>query len=103
VGRALDQIAGQRLTAQVTDVYPIGFTNLHRVKTRRLTAYRVNSGRGDFDVLAIADQPAKKPLRNRATTNIAGANKENAFHDWRRARERATNVGLNSSEVNRTG
>jgi len=87
----VDQIGGERLAAQIADVHAIGFTNLHRVKTRRLSPHRVNTGRSNFNVFAVADQPAKQPFGDWTATDIAGANKENTFHGWaRRARDAKT-------------
>ncbi len=41
---AVDQIGRERLAAQIADIDPVRFANLHRVKTRRLSADRVHSG-----------------------------------------------------------
>jgi hypothetical protein len=88
VGRAIDQVRRKWLTAKLADVDTIAFTNLHCVKTRRLTPDSVNAGGRDFDIFAISNQAAEQALGNRAATNIAGANKEDAFHGTRRASER---------------
>ena len=76
---AFDQIRGERLAALIADIYAVRFTNLDGIKTRGLSANRVDSGRSDFDI-AIADQPSEKSLRDRTTADISGANKEDAFH-----------------------
>jgi hypothetical protein len=89
---ALDQVSGQRLTAQVADGYAFAFANLNGIKTRRLPANGVHAGRRDFDVFAISDQPAEQPFRDRTAADIASANKEDTFHDWRRACQRANNL-----------
>ena len=68
-------------TPLVANAYAVGFANLHRVKTWRLAAHGVHTGRSHLDVFAITDQPPKQPFRNRTAANIAGANKEDAFHD----------------------
>jgi hypothetical protein len=68
------------LAALITDVYTIGFTNLDRVETWRLSADCVHSGRCDFDVFAIPNEPAKQSFGNGTSADIAGANKEDAFH-----------------------
>ena len=56
---AVNEIGRERLAAQIADIDPVRFANLHRVKTRRLSADRVHPGGGDFDVPAIPEQPAK--------------------------------------------
>jgi len=61
--------------------------DLHRVQTWRLAAHGVDSGRKNCDVLTIANQPAKKPFRDWAATNITCADKEDAFHGSHRARD----------------
>jgi hypothetical protein len=86
----------------MADVHAFGFANLDSVKAWRLSAHRVHTRRRDLNVFAIADQPAKKSFRDGTATNIASANKEDAFHGWRRARERKGKVGLNVNAVNQT-
>ena len=103
VRRAVYQIGAERLAAQMADVYAVRFANLDCVETGRLSAHGVHSGRSHFDVFAIADQPAKQSFGNRTAADIARANKKDAFHDWRRARERENKVVLNTDEVNRSG
>jgi hypothetical protein len=58
----------------------------------------MNAGRSHFDVSPISEQTAEKPFRNRATTNVTGADKEDAFHDSSGSRERVVNVELNVSK-----
>ena len=82
---AIDQRRSQRLAAESRDIHVFVFAHLHRIKTRRLTAHRVHACRSDLDVLAIADQTAKKPFGDGAAANISRANKEDAFHDERAA------------------
>lgn len=53
------------------------------------------AGGGHFDVSPISEQTAKKPFRNRATTNVTCADKENVFHNSGRASERNFNLELN--------
>src|SRR5205823_4028200 len=60
MGRALDQIGGERLASQITDVYAVSLANLDCVKTRRLTPNRVHAGRSDLDIFTVADQAAKQ-------------------------------------------
>jgi hypothetical protein len=103
VRRAIDKVGRERLAALIANVHAVRFTNLHGVKTWRLATDRVHTGRRDLNVLAVADQPAKQSLRNRAATNIASANKEDAFHGARRASERVIKVGLNARKVNQSG
>jgi hypothetical protein len=55
----------------------------------------VDTSRENFDVLTIANQTAKKPFRDRAATNITGADKEDAFHDSHGASERWSNLEAN--------
>jgi len=99
---AINQIGGKRLAPLIADVYAIGFANLHRVKTWWLTTHCVHAGRSDFDIFAIADQSAKESLSDRAATNIAGANKEDAFHDGAPAlADVRAKLSLNAKKVNR--
>ena len=63
----------------------------HRIQARGLAADRVHPGRSDFDVLPIADQAAKKPFRNRASTNITCADEEDVFHGRNAQRTRLSN------------
>ena len=92
---AIDQCRRERLAAQVADVYAFIRADLHRVKTWRLAAHGVDTGRFNFDVVTIANQTAKKPFRDRAAANIACADKEDAFHGSRGASERHPNLELN--------
>jgi alkanesulfonate monooxygenase SsuD/methylene tetrahydromethanopterin reductase-like flavin-dependent oxidoreductase (luciferase family) len=78
---ALDQLGGQRLAAQIADVYAFAFANLDGVKARRLAANRVHAGGRDLDVFAVTDQPAEQSFRDWTAADIASANKEDAFHD----------------------
>jgi hypothetical protein len=98
---AIDQIGSQWLTAQIADVHSVTLADLHCVKTWWLSAHRMDASGSDLDVFAVADQSAKQPFGNWTAANIAGANKKNAFHDSRRACERANKVGLNANKINR--
>jgi hypothetical protein len=91
----VDQRRGQRLASQIADIHPIIFTNLDRVEAWGLTAHGMDPCGSDFDVLAISGQAPKKALRAGASTDISRTNKENAFHDARRANLRSPNLGLN--------
>ena len=62
----------------------------------------MNASRRDVDVFTIASESPKKPLRDWTAANVAGANKENAFHGRGRACERTTNLVLNATKVNRS-
>lgn len=70
-----DKISCQGLTAKAADVHGLLLANLHCVKTRWLPVDGMHAGRGDFNVLAIADEAPEKPFRDRASTNVACANK----------------------------
>jgi|SRR5689334_20731831 len=50
----------------------------------------MDTGRADFDIFPIANQPPKQPFRNGAATNIAGADEKDVFHDSRRRACNAT-------------
>jgi hypothetical protein len=95
---AIDQRRCERLTAQIADVCAFFRTDLYRVQTWRLAAHRVDAGRKNFDVLAIANQTTKKPFRDRAATNITCADKEDAFHGSHGASERLSNLEANGSK-----
>jgi hypothetical protein len=82
VRRALDQIGGERLASQIADIHAISFANLHRVQTGRLPPDCVHAGGSDLDIFAIADQAAKQSFGDGTATDIARANKEDAFHDY---------------------
>ncbi len=58
----------------------------------------MDTGRNNFDVLTIANQTTKKPFRDRAATNIACADKEDAFHGSHGASERQSNLEANGSK-----
>jgi hypothetical protein len=45
----------------------------------------VDTSRCNFDFLPLASQAAKKPFRDRATTNVACADEEDVFHESERA------------------
>jgi hypothetical protein len=49
----------------------------------------MNAGRSDLDVFAIADQAEKQSFGDGTATDIARANKEDAFHDCASRCERA--------------
>jgi hypothetical protein len=50
------------------------------VQARRLSPHRVHSGGCDLNIFAIADETPEQPLSHRAAANVAGADKEDAFH-----------------------
>ena len=86
---AIDEGGGERLAAQTTNVDAFITADFDRVKTWRLAAHRIDAGGGDRDVLAIAEKLTQKPFRNRTSANITRTNKEDAFHETRRARRAA--------------
>jgi hypothetical protein len=63
----------------------------------------VDTSRENFDVLAIANQTAKKPFRDRAATNITCADKKDAFHDSGTRSERVSQPRIEQSQVNFAG
>src|SRR5437870_1140335 len=67
-------------------------------RRERLTAHCMDTGRNNFDVLTIANQTTKKPFRDRASTNITCADKEDAFHGSHGASERQSNLEANGSK-----
>lgn len=69
------------------DIDSFVVTNFHRVSTGRLALDRVYSGRPYGNVLALFDETAEKPFRNRASTNVSRANKENVFQKERTVRD----------------
>jgi hypothetical protein len=58
----------------------------------------MHAGRKHFDVLTVSEQTAKKPFSYRATTNITGTNKEDAFHVSDGTSERHLNLKANRSK-----
>jgi hypothetical protein len=95
---AIDQGRRERLAALSADVRAFFFADLHRVKTWRLAAHGMHAGRKNFDVLTVPEQMAKKPFCDWAATNIAGADKEDAFHGSQGASERRVNLEANWSK-----
>jgi hypothetical protein len=96
--RSIDQRRAKRLTAQIANVDTCFCADFDRIKTRRLAAYCVHSGRNNFDVLSVPKHAAKKPFRNRAAADISCTDKEDAFHNSDGARERYCNLKLNWSK-----
>jgi len=92
---AIDQLSGKRLAAQIANVYASFFANLHCVKTWRLPAHGMHPRRRDLDLFAITKQTAEKALCDGTAANVACADKENTFHDSRRASARTNNLELN--------
>jgi hypothetical protein len=58
----------------------------------------MHAGRKNFDVSTVTKQTAKKPFRDWAATNIAGADKEDAFHVSGAASARHANLEANGSK-----
>ena len=96
--RPIDQRRGKRLTAQIADVDPCFRTDFDRIKTWRLAAYRVHTGRNDFDVFSVPEHAAKKSFRDRAAADITCTDKEDAFHNSESASERNPNLKSNRSK-----
>jgi hypothetical protein len=92
---AINQRGGERLAAQIADIDALLFANLHCVKAWRLPAHGMHPCRRDFNIFAIANQTPKEPFRDGATANVTRADKENAFHDSRRASARMNNLKSN--------
>ena len=70
------------------------------MQARRLSADRMDAGGCDFDVLAIAEQPAEKPFRHGAAANISCTNEEDAFHNAEPARARLREGKIKPIQVN---
>ncbi len=79
--RAIDERGGERLTAEPANIDAFLFADVDRMQARRLSAHRVHAGGGDLDVLAVPEQAAEQAFSHWAAAYIAGADKENAFHD----------------------
>jgi hypothetical protein len=95
VCRSIDQRGCERLTAQIADVRACFCADFDGVKTWRLAAHCMHTGRNNFNVLSVPKQAAKKPFRNRAAADITCADKEDAFHNSESASERDSNLELN--------
>jgi hypothetical protein len=81
----INQRSSQRLAAESAYIYAFLCTDFYGVQAWWLAANRVHAGRCDFDVLSVASQAAKKPFRDRASTNVACADEEDVFHGSERA------------------
>ena len=81
----INQRSGQRLAAQSAYICAFLCADFYGVQAWWLSANRVHAGRCDIDVLAVASQAAKKPFRDRASTNVACADEEDVFHGSERA------------------
>jgi hypothetical protein len=95
---AFDQRGREWLAPKVTDVHAFILANLHGVQTGRLPANGVHSSRGHLNIFSVSDQSAKETFRDGATANVTRTNKEDAFHDARRASVRGNNLGSNKSK-----
>ena len=76
----INQRSSQRLAAETANICAFRCADFHGVQAWRLAANRVHAGGCDFDVLPVASQPAKKPFRDRAPTNVACADEKDVFH-----------------------
>ena len=81
----INQRSGQGLAAQIADICAFLCADFYGVQAWRLTANGVHAGRCDFDILPVTSQSAKKPFRDRASTNVACADEEDVFHGSERA------------------
>ena len=86
------------MAAQTADVHAFLFADLDSIETRGLAAHCVHSSRGDFDILPISKQPAKKPFRDGTAANISCTDKKDAFHGSGGASARDSNLGSNLPE-----
>jgi hypothetical protein len=103
VGGAIDQDAGERLAAERANVDAFLFADMDGVQARRLSAHGVHAGRSDLDVFPIAKQSAEKSLSHGAAADIAGADKEDAFHDEKPAPCRLGKLRPNELKSTRRG
>ena len=103
VRRALDQRRGERLAAQSADVDAFLIADMNRMQARRLAAHGMHAGGRHLNVFAVAEQPAEKALRHRASANISGTNEEDAFHGFGPARYRLGKVKSNRIKSTRCG
>ena len=95
----IDQRCCKWLAAQTADVDTFLCADLHRVQARRLAANGVHTSGGNFNVLAVANQPPKEPFRDWAAANVACADEEDIFHGSERAASvRESNVGSNRAK-----
>jgi hypothetical protein len=78
---AIDKRSGERLAAETANIDAFLFTDVDRVQARRLSANGVDTGGRNLDVFAIAEQAPEQAFSHGAAADIAGADKENAFHD----------------------
>jgi hypothetical protein len=90
-----NQRSRKGLAPQTADVCAFRRADLYRVQAWRLAANRVHARRGDFDVLAVADQPTKKPFGDRTPTNVACADEKDVFHGSERAANAFTKLKAN--------
>jgi hypothetical protein len=94
----IDERRGKRLTAQIADVDPCFCADFDRIKTWRLAAHCVHTGRNNFDVFSVPKHAAKKPFRDRTAADITRAYKEDAFHSSESASQRNPNLESNRSK-----
>jgi hypothetical protein len=94
----INKSSRERLAAQIADICAFLGADFHGIHAWRLATNRVNASRGDFDVLAVASQAAKKPFRDGASTNVACADEEDVFHGSERAASAFINVEANLSK-----
>jgi hypothetical protein len=85
VGRAVDQAGREGLTSLLTDIDPFLFANLNGVETWRLSSDGMDTCGCHLDVFPIADEATKQALGNGTATDVSGTDKQDAFHNGRRA------------------
>jgi hypothetical protein len=94
----INQRSSERLTAQIANSCAFFCADFHGVQAWRLATNRVDAGRRDFDILAIAYQAAEKPFRDWAPTNVACADEKDVFHGSERAANAFTKLEANTSK-----
>ena len=76
---------------------PSSCSDLDREEAGGLPADRMNARGSDRDVLAIAEQMAKKSFGHRAPADVSGTDEKNVFHGV----ERRTARGLGQPKIKR--
>ena len=88
----------QRLAAQIAYICAFLCADFYSVHAWWLATNRVYARGCDFDVLPVASHAAKKPLCDRAPTNIASADEKDVFHGSQRAANALGNLEANMSK-----
>jgi hypothetical protein len=90
--------SSQRLAAEIANICAVLRTNFYCVHARRLTTDRVYAGGCDFEIFSVTGQTAEKAFGDRAPTNIACADKEDAFHGLQHAASAFSKLEANLSK-----